>query len=197
MHFDLIQLIQTVGIVGILSIVFAESGLFFGFFLPGDSLLFTAGILASKGVIPFYILIILLPIVAILGDSVGYWFGNKVGDKIFSKKESKIFNPKHVEDAHKFFVKYGKKAIVLARFVPIIRTFIPIVAGVGKMPYIDFISYNIIGGILWTVSMFSAGYFLGSILPNSEKYIFLIAIIVILISLIPIFIEYLKRNKKK
>ncbi len=196
MHLDLPQLITTIGSIGVLSIIFAESGLFFGFFLPGDSLLFTAGLLAAKNVLSFYPLLFLLPIVAILGDSVGYWFGRKVGKKLFVKKESKFFNPKHADDANKFFIKHGKKAIVIARFIPIFRTFVPIVAGVGRMPYSDFISYNIVGGLLWTLSIYLCGYFLGTALPDSEKYLLYIVAIIVMISLLPVLSEYLKNRKK-
>jgi membrane-associated protein len=197
MHIDLFSLIQTIGSLGVLSIIFAESGLFFGFFLPGDSLLFVAGVLAGREMLPFALLLFTLPVAAILGDSVGYWFGKKIGPKIFSKKESRFFNPQHVDDAHKFFLKHGKKALVFARFIPIFRTFVPIVAGVAKMPYSDFLPFNILGGLLWTVSLFLLGYFLGNAIPNSPKYLYAIVMAILVISTIPVIIEYLKSKFKK
>jgi membrane-associated protein len=197
MHLDLISLIGAIGSIGIIAIVFAESGLFFGFFLPGDSLLFTAGLLAASSVLPFTTLLIALPVAAILGDSVGYWFGKKVGPALFKREESRFFKPKHVEDAHRFFLRHGKKALVLARFMPIFRTFVPIIAGVAKMPYPDFISYNIIGGIAWSLSMFLLGYFAGNVIPNPERFLYPVVLVIIIISFLPVAYEYLKAKKEK
>jgi len=148
-NLDLPMLIKAIGYFGIFFIIFAESGLFFGFFLPGDSLLFTAGLLASQGYFDIAILILLTTLGAILGDQIGYLFGKKVGPKIFNYDESLLFKKKYITDAENFYQKHGKKTIILARFVPIVRTFVPILAGVGKMHYRTFFSYNIIGGILW------------------------------------------------
>lgn len=195
--FDLLAIITTAGYVGLFAIVFAESGLFFGFFLPGDSLLFTAGFLASQGTISIELLLPLLIIAAISGDSVGYAFGAHVGPKIFTKKESRFFRPDHVTRAHEFFVKYGKKAIVLARFLPILRTFVPIIAGVAKMPYGEFITYNIVGGISWVSSMLLLGYFLGRQVPDAEKYLHPIILAIIFISFLPMLNEIRKARKKK
>ncbi len=195
MHIDLIALISAVGTLGVLSIIFAESGLFFGFFLPGDSLLFTAGLLSSTGVLPFWLLLLTLPFAAVLGDSVGYWFGKKVGPTLFSRPESRFFKPRYAVDAHHFFVKHGKKALVLARFLPIIRTFVPIVAGIGKMPYRDFFSYNVIGGVAWTLSIFLFGFGLGSVIPNPERFLYPIVIVIIIISFVPVVREYLEARK--
>jgi membrane-associated protein len=195
MHIDLLALIGTVGTFGILAIVFAESGLFFGFFLPGDSLLFTAGILASTKVLPFWLLIITLPIAAILGDSVGYWFGRKVGPALFRRPESRLFKPAYAIEAQAFFTIHGKKALVLARFLPLIRTFVPIVAGVGKMSYRDFIFYNIIGGTVWTLSMFLLGYGLGNVIPDPERYLYPIVLLIIFVSFLPVLREYLRSKK--
>ncbi len=197
MSFDLLQLISAVGAFGVISVVFAESGLFFGFFLPGDSLLFTAGLLSSQGILPFWLLLLSLPLAAIAGDSVGYWFGKKVGPALFKKKESRFFNPKHVVTAHEFFEKHGKKALVLARFIPIFRTFVPIVAGVAGMRYRDFLSYNIIGGIAWTIPLFLLGFFAGNMIPNAEKYLHYIVAVIISISLIPVAKEWWKARGKK
>lgn len=150
---DPVVLIQSLGYVGLFSIVFAESGLFFGFFLPGDSLLFSAGLLASQDILDIYLLLIILPIAAITGDNVGYWFGAKVGPAIFTREDSLFFHKKHVERTHQFYEKYGAKAIILARFVPIVRTFTPILAGVGTMEYGKFLRFNMIGGFLWSWGM--------------------------------------------
>ena len=148
--FDPMIIIKTLGLIGVLIIVFAESGLFFGFFFPGDSLLFTAGFLASQNYLNISILVFGAFICAVLGDSVGYWFGRKVGPKIFTKEDSIFFHKKHIERAQNFYNKYGNKTIFLARFVPIVRTFAPIVAGVGQMKYKNFLTYNIFGGFVWT-----------------------------------------------
>lgn len=176
-------------------IVFAETGLFFGFFLPGDSLLVTAGILAGQGYLDPILLIFLLSISAIVGDSVGYSIGFKTGPLIFTKPKSLFFNPEHVVRAQRFYEKYGGKTIVLARFVPIIRTFAPVVAGVGKMHYPRFLFYNVFGGIFWVVSMILVGYFLGSI-KGIDKYLHLIIITVIILSFLPGIREYLVERKK-
>lgn len=194
--FDPISLIKTVGLIGVISIVFAESGLFFGFFLPGDSLLFTAGIFASQGFLNLEILLIGCIVAAILGDSVGYWSGKKYGRKLFERDSGFFFKKQRLYDAENFYQKHGKLTIVIARFVPIIRTFAPIVAGIGNMKYKTFISYNIFGGVLWASGMILGGYFLGKIIPNPDRYILPIALFIILISVVPIFIKFLKASKK-
>jgi membrane-associated protein len=194
--FDLLSLIQAGGYVGLFLIVFAESGLFFGFFLPGDSLLFTAGLLASQGLLNIWLLVPLLFVAAVLGDAVGYWFGRKVGPRIFSKKDSVVFNPEHVKKAHDFFEKHGKKAIILARFLPIIRTFTPIVAGVAKMEYSVFLAFNLLGGLFWTVGLLLLGYFLGSLVPNADRYLLPIVLMIIVVSLLPGIYEIYKARRK-
>ncbi len=183
---DPINLIQTLGLVGVFSFVFAESGLFFGFFLPGDSLLFSAGLLSSIGYLPFWPLLAGSIICAILGDSVGYLFGKKVGYRIFFKEKSFFFNKKYIDKTKAFYEKHGKKTIILARFVPIVRTFAPILAGVGQMEYKTFIRYNVIGGFLWPILMIVGGYFLGSLIPNVDQYLLPIIIAIIVISFLPI-----------
>ncbi len=190
-------LIQTVGLIGVISIVFAESGLFFGFFLPGDSLLFTAGLFASQGYFNIVWLTIGTIVAAILGDSVGYAFGRRVGPALFSKEDSFFFHKKHIDRASAFYAKYGVKTIMLARFVPIVRTFAPIVAGIGQMSYRTFLTYNVIGGIVWAGSMTLGGYFLGELIPNSEKYLHYIIAGIIIVSFIPIIIEWLKARKER
>ncbi len=187
---DPIALITTLGYVGLFSIVFAESGLFFGFFLPGDSLLFSAGLLASTGTLDIWVLLIIIPIAAALGDSIGYWFGSWVGPRIFTKEDSFFFNKKHIVRTEQFYKKYGAKAIVLARFIPVVRTFVPIVAGVGSMRYTTFLTYNIIGGLLWGVGVTLLGYFLGTAFPQAEEYLLPIIVAIILLSFLPVVWEW-------
>jgi len=185
-------IVQTMGLVGVLFIVFAESGLFFGFFFPGDSLLFTAGFLASQGYLNVHILAWGAFICAILGDSFGYYFGQKIGPKIFTKEDSFFFKKSYVKKAQDFYEKYGNKTIILARFVPVVRTFAPIVAGVGQMRYSNFFIYNITGALLWSFSTVYLGNFLGDIVPNADRYILLIIIVIILISFVPVAWEVFK-----
>jgi membrane-associated protein len=195
MHFDFKTLIQTYSYFLIFPIVFAESGLLIGFFLPGDSLLFTAGFLASQGYLNIWILAIGCFICAVLGDSVGYSFGHRVGRRLFKKKESFLFNPDHLEKAEKFYEKYGKKTIILARFMPVVRTFAPIVAGIGRMEYKTFLLYNIIGGFLWGVCITLLGYFLGNLIPDVDKYLLPILAVIIVVSVAPTVIHILQERK--
>ncbi len=195
--FDLVALIKAAGYLGLFGIIFAESGLFFGFFFPGDSLLFTAGFLASKGFLNIYFLIVLTFLAAVLGDNVGYWFGKKTGPKIFTRDDSLLFHKDHVTKAEKFFKKYGPKTIIFARFVPIVRTFAPILAGVGKMHYRTFFIYNLVGGALWTISLSLLGYFLGQIVPNIDKYLLPIVALIIIVSALPNIYQILKIKFKK
>jgi len=188
----LILLIQTVGYLGILGIVFAESGLFVGFFLPGDSLLFTAGFLASQGYLNLPLLILVTLVGAIAGDNFGYTFGRKVGPRIFKKENSILFHKEHLERAKRFYEAHGKKTIILARFMPVIRTFAPILAGVGRMEYKTFFAYNVIGGILWGAGLTSLGYFLGNVVPNIDKYLLPIIAFIIIASVAPPVIHVLK-----
>jgi len=178
-------LIEAVGIVGIIAIIFAESGLFFGFFFPGDSLLFTAGLLASQSLLSLPVLLVGTFIAAVIGDNVGYAFGKKVGPALFSRENSFFFNKKHIEKSREFFGKYGKKAIILARFMPIVRTFTPILAGVSSMEYRVFFAYNIVGGFIWTFGMVLLGYFLGSVIPDPDRYILPIVLAIIVLSVLP------------
>lgn len=195
--FDLQTIITTAGYAGLFGIVFAESGLFFGFFLPGDSLLFTAGFLASQGILNIAILIPLLVVAAILGDSVGYSFGHYFGPKLFAKKESRFFKPKYLVESHAFFVEHGRKAIFLARFLPIVRTFVPIVAGAAAMPYRDFIFYNILGGVTWVAGIVGLGFILGQQVPDAEKYLYPIIIAIVLISFLPGLLHLRNTRKTK
>ncbi len=200
------KLISKYGIVGLALIIFAESGLFIGFFLPGDSLLFTAGLLAGSKVSadqpisfgqPIWVVCIVAFVAAVLGDQVGYLFGNKVGPAIFDKPKSRLFKPSHVVKAQEFFDRHGSKTIIMARFVPIVRTFAPIVAGVGKMKYRTFIMFNIIGGALWGIGLPLAGHFLGQRYPVLKEKIEFIAIIIVAISLMPVLFEVLKHRRHR
>ena len=188
-------IIETLGLLGLFFIIFAESGLFFGFFFPGDSLLFTAGFLASQSYLNIYFLVVGVFVFAVLGDNTGYWFGKKIGPKIFSKEDSIFFHKNYIIKAQDFYNKHGNKTIVLARFVPIVRTFAPIVAGVGNMKYKDFIIYNLIGGFFWSFGMILSGYFLGRIIPGVDQYLLPIIFIIIIISIFPAIYE-IWRNKK-
>ncbi len=195
-YLDPLVIIKTLGLIGVIAIVFAESGLFFGFFLPGDSLLFTAGFLASQDLISIWWLLIFCFIAAVAGDNVGYYFGKKVGPSIFSREDSLFFHKKHIEKAHTFYERHGKKTILLARFIPIVRTFVPIIAGVAKMEYKSFMLYNLMGGFLWSWGMLGFGYLLGQVIPNADKYLTPIILVIIVISFIPAVIEFFKQKKK-
>ncbi len=197
MHINLPEIIGTIGYLGVTAIIFAESGLFFGFFLPGDSLIVTAGLLATQGYFNIVYLMILLSVAAITGDSVGYFFGKKVGPRIFKKKDSLLFNINHITRAQEFYKKHGGKTIIFARFLPVIRTFAPIVAGVGNMEYKKFLTYNIIGGISWSWGMLLLGYFLGSAIPNVDKYLLPLIFLIIFASLLPSLIENRKTLIRK
>ena len=190
--FNLESLIATIGYLGVFAIVFAESGLFIGFFLPGDSLLFTSGFLAAQGFYDIRILVIGCFIAAVLGDSVGYLFGHNVGRRFFEKKDSLFFHHKNLMRAEKFYEKHGKKTIIIARFMPVVRTFAPIVAGIGKMDYKTFLTYNVIGGVLWGVGLTIAGYFLGSLVPNIDQYLLPIIGLIIFLSVLPALIHFFK-----
>jgi len=192
------RFIQLIGIFGVYFVVFAESGLLVGFFLPGDSLLFTAGLLASPGFALFDVWHLVLGawFAAVLGDNVGYEFGKRIGVKLFTRKESFLFKPDNVYKAQKFYEKHGGKAIILARFMPVVRTFVPIVAGIGHMNHKKFTLFNFIGGTLWTWIMVWAGFYLGSLVPNIDKYLLPIVLLIIIVSVIPPILHVYKDNKK-
>lgn len=204
---DLVDLIIGFGIFAILIVIFAESGLLIGFFLPGDSLLFTAGALYATGILPgnvpinIHLFVVLLFIAAVLGDSVGYWFGRKAGPRIFKKPDARIFKQAHIQNAQAFYEKHGGKTIIMARFVPIVRTFAPIVAGVGKMDYRRFLTYNLIGGFLWTFGITYLGYFAGKALIAAgidiDAVILPIIFLIVLISILPPAIHILKDKKNR
>jgi membrane-associated protein len=204
---DLVDLIIGLGIFAVLIVIFAESGLLIGFFLPGDSLLFTAGALYATGILPgnvpinIHFFVVLLFIAAVLGDSVGYWFGRKAGPRIFKKPDARIFKQAHIQNAQNFYEKHGGKTIVMARFVPIVRTFAPIVAGAGKMDYRRFLGFNLIGGFLWTFGITYLGYFAGQALIAAgieiDSVILPIIALIILISVLPPAIHILKDKKNR
>lgn len=194
-NLDPIALIQTGGYIGISFLIFAESGLLIGIFFPGDSLLFAAGLLAAGNILSFGPLLILVILAAILGDSVGYWFGAKAGQTLLNRPDSRFFKHEYIERTETFYQKYGGRAVVLARFVPIVRTIAPILAGVSSMTYRTFLSYNIVGGCLWGAGMTSLGYFLGSVIPNSEHYILPISLVIIVLSFLPVLIESIQKRK--
>ncbi len=178
-------------------IVFAETGLAAGFFLPGDSLLVVAGLFAAKGDLNVTILLSTLFVAAVVGDAVGYYSGSKLGPHIFKRPKSLLFRPSHLQKAHSFYEKYGGKTIIIARFVPIVRTFAPIVAGAAKMPYRKFVVFNVVGGFLWVFSMVLGGYFLGSLIPDLDKHIEWVVIIVVALSLTPPLYEYIRSRREK
>lgn len=182
----LIPIIEAVGYIGVFGIIFIESGLLFGFFLPGDTLLFAAGLLASKGFFNIGILLVGACIAAIIGDSVGYFIGRKIGPKLFTREDSRFFKKEYAFRAQHFFDKHGKKTIFLARFLPIVRTFVPVIAGVGNMRYRTFVVFNILGGIAWCLSLILAGYFLGNEVPNIDAYILPIVAGIFILSFLPV-----------
>ncbi len=188
-------LIATLGLFGVFALVFAESGLFFGFFLPGDSLLFTAGLLASQGHFNVLLLWAGVTVCAIAGDSVGYAFGSRVQLKLFTKEDSFFFRKEHLHKTEVFYAKHGKKTIILARFIPIVRTFAPILAGIGKMDYRTFLSFNVVGGILWSTLLIFLGFLLGSVVPHIDRYLLPMVLVIIALSFVPVVLEWIKQKK--
>ena len=194
-HLDPIAIVQAGSYVGIALLVFAESGLLIGMFLPGDSLLFAAGLLSASGFLAVGPLMMTVVVAAILGDSAGYWFGTKVGDHLQDREDSWFFKQEYLKRTERFYQKYGGRALILARFVPIVRTLAPILAGAGSMNYRKFLSYNILGGFLWGMGMVILGFSLGSVIPDSEKYIVPISLVIVVLSFLPILIN-LARGKR-
>ncbi len=188
------KLIETFGTIGLFAIVFAESGLFFGFFLPGDSLLVTAGVFAARGDLNLAVIIVGVFMAAVAGDQVGYAFGRRVGPALFRKPDSRFFKQEHLEKARLYFADHGPKAIVLARFIPFVRTFTPIVAGVGRMHYPTFVAYNVLGGLLWGVGVTMLGYVLGEAF-DVDRYLLPIIGGIIFLSLLPVLREALRARR--
>lgn len=197
MHGDLASLIETAGYIGLFAIIFAETGLLIGFFLPGDSLLFTAGFLASQGIFNIYLLCALLFIAAVVGDSVGYWIGQKYGKRLFKKEDSIFFHKNHLIRAKAFYEKHGGKTIIIARFMPVIRTFAPVIAGIGDMEYKTFLAYNVVGALLWAIGLPALGFVLGSSIPDVDKYLLPIVGLIVLISIAPGAYHALKTKEQR
>ena len=191
------DLIRWGGYLVLVTIVFTETGLLVGFFLPGDSLLLTAGLVAAAGGLNIWWLNVLLIVAAVSGDSVGYAIGARIGPRLFTREKSLLFNPAHVERTRRFYARHGAKTIVIARFVPIIRTFAPVVAGVGTMEYRRFLIYNVAGGVGWVTSMTWAGFLLGRAIPNIGEYVHVVVIIVIVLSVIPIVVEIVRERRRR
>lgn len=192
---DVEKLIETVGTIGLFAIVFAESGLLIGFFLPGDSLLFTAGLLASQHKLNLPLILVGCFLAAVAGDQVGYVFGRRVGPSLFRRPDSRLFKHENVEKAQAYFDKHGVKTIVLARFVPIVRTFAPIVAGVGRMEYRTFVRFNVLGGLLWAVGVTMLGYVLGDTVPDIDKYLLPVIVVIVALSVLPVVLELRKARR--
>ena len=193
---NLSEFIVTIGYIGLFAVIFAETGLFLGFFLPGDSLLFVAGLLASGGVLSLPALLMIVFTAAVLGNVVGYMFGLRMGASLFKREDSLLFKESHVQKAEDFFNRYGAKTIVLARFMPIVRTFAPILAGVGRMNFREFFFYNVIGGFLWSFGLLLGGFFLGQAVPDVDRYILPIVIVIIILSFLPGVLKYRQEKKR-
>jgi membrane-associated protein len=191
----LIELIRSGGYLLLASIVFAETGLFVGFFLPGDSLLFTAGLVAAQGFFRVSSLMVLLSVMAVLGDAVGFSIGYRTGVALYKKEDSLFFRRKHLLYAKEFYERHGGKAIFLARFVPFARTFAPVVAGVAQMSYPRFAAYNVFGGIFWVCFMISVGYYLGSF-PLVRHHLEKVILLIVFLSVLPIVVEYFRNRRK-
>jgi membrane-associated protein len=192
---DPVAMLKAGGYVGLTLVVFAESGLLIGMFFPGDSLLFAAGLLSASGIFNPIAVMVLVVIGAIAGDNVGYWFGKNVGVNLFNRPDSWFFKQEYVTRTEKFYTVYGPRAIVLARFVPIVRTIAPILAGVGSMRYGTFLMYNVLGALLWGLGMTLLGYSLGTVIPESEKYVLPLSLVIVLLSFFPIILNLLRGKK--
>ncbi len=200
---NLLDFIVAVSIFGVAAVIFAESGLLIGFFLPGDSLLFATGFLINSGLLPFniHLAVLIIFVAAVLGDSVGYTFGRRLGPHIFKRKDARLFKQEYVQRAQDFYEKHGGKTIIIARFIPIVRTFAPIVAGAGKMEYRRFLAFNVIGAFLWAAGVTYAGYFLGSLFEHwgieIDTVLIPIILLIIFISVLPPAIHIFKDKKNR
>jgi membrane-associated protein len=194
---NLPDLVQWAGLFGLSVIIFSETGLLIGVFLPGDSLLVTAGLLAARGYLNVYRLAPILTLAAVCGNSFGYFIGHATGPRIFNRENSLFFNRKHAIRAHEFYEKYGRMTIVIAQFMPIIRTFSPVIAGVGGMKFREFITYNVLGALVWVWSMLGIGYFLGNNIPGIDQHIEIVVVIVVFISMLPGLIGGLRARRRR
>ncbi len=190
--YDVEALVRIGGLTALIAIVFVETGLFVGFFLPGDSLLVTAGLFAASGHLDLWSLFLFVSLAAIVGDTVGYTIGASTGPRIFTRENSLFFHKKHLTTTKEFYDRYGGITIIIARFMPIVRTFAPVVAGVGRMEYGRFVLYNVMGGVGWVVSLTSLGYFLGKTIPNIDRYIQVVIALVIGLSLLPGIVTFMR-----
>ena len=193
---ELIPLIQTVGYIGIFAIIFIETGMLFGFFFPGDTLLFSVGVLASEHYLNLPLVIIVLSVAAVGGGMFGYWTGGKLGPKIFTRDDSAFFKKSHVVRAEKFFARHGNITVFIARYIPVVRTFIPTIAGVARMQYRKFFTYNLVGGVAWCTLIVLIGYFFGQKIPNIDAYLLPIVGVACAASFLPILIEVFKKKHK-
>ena len=190
------SLIETFGTLGVLLIIFAESGLLIGFFLPGDSLLFTAGLLTARGTLSLPVIMVGASVAAIVGDQVGYLIGKRAGPALFNRPDSRLFKQKNVERAHAYFENNGPKTVILARFLPVIRTFTPVVAGVGRMEYRRFVTFNVIGGVLWGAGVTLLGRILGDTVPDIDKWLLPIILVIGAVSFVPVILELLRMRRE-
>jgi len=194
--YDVEGIIRWGGMAMLIAIVFAETGLLIGFFLPGDSLLVTAGVFAAAGHLDIWTLLLSVSAAAVIGDQLGYYIGLRTGPRIFTREDSFLFKRAHLMRAHAFYEKHGGKTIILARFVPIVRTFAPVVAGVAEMNYRNFVTYNVVGGILWVWSMSLLGYSLGRVVPDIDRHIHIVIGVVIVLSILPGIIEVWRSRRE-
>jgi membrane-associated protein len=191
---DPVRLVKDFGYLGLFITVFLESGIVIGFFLPGDSLLFTAGLLASQHYVNIFAVILIAVVAAILGNNAGFYTGRKSGSGLFSRPKSRLFSPHRVQEAHAFFEKEGPQALILARFIPAVRTFMPIAAGIAKMPYKKFFAFNALGGLLWGILLPVLGYTIGKTVPSIDKYLLPAVAVIIVLSALPVVFHYRKRK---
>jgi membrane-associated protein len=189
MSLDPRDLLIAFGTIGLFAMVFAESGMLVGYVLPGDSLLFTAGLFAAQGTLSLPLILVGCFIAAVAGDQVGYLFGRRVGPSLYKREDSRFFKQEHLEKSQAFFARHGAKTIVLARFVPIVRTFAPVLAGVGHMPYRTFTAFNVLGGFLWAIGVTMLGYWLGGVIPDIDRYLLPIIAVIIALSVLPMGIQ--------
>ena len=193
-------LLNTFGLIGVLAIIFAETGLLVGFFLPGDSLLFTAGLISAGGIAgvtlaPLWLLLVLIPLAAIAGNLVGYWIGYRAGPAVFNRPDSRLFKAEYVEQAHSYFERYGARTVILARFVPVLRTFATVMAGASRMDFKLYALYSVIGGVAWGAGMTALGHWLGQVAVIRD-HIELFTILIVVVSLVPVAIELLRARRR-